>query len=265
MAGTKPEPYQQQLAIMNGCWTYADQAGYSGSGHPEDHRIEASRSPTIHCSCPCGSANTRNVYASSPAGSSRPRIIRCERRRASPQWTTCWAGASGSASFADIKRAGSTTSVFARTCKRSALGTRTRTGHLQLRLFRRIRRDRGQGVDARNILPPRKILTFLPEGFVNLHPHSVYADYGRVLLKICVSVRLASCPSSCRRSLHPQLYGGFTASMTTAKFWAQYAGRPIVLAEDLNFCETIWFVYRDEAAKHSYNIALGDEAGWAVL
>ena len=44
--------------------------------------------------------------------------------------------------------------------------------------------------------------------------------------------------------------------MTTAKFWAQYAGQPIVLAEDLDFCKTIWSVYRDEAAKRNHDIAL---------
>ena len=122
MAGTKPELYQRMLSEIAEYATYADQAATADSVTPNiTSRSKASRSPTIHCSCPCGSANTRNVYASSPAGSSRPRIIRCERRRASPQWTTCWAGASGSVSFADIKRAGSTTSVFARTCKRSAL------------------------------------------------------------------------------------------------------------------------------------------------
>ncbi len=53
--------------------------------------------------------------------------------------------------------------------------------------------------------------------------------------------------------------------MTTAKFWAQYAGRPIVLAEDLDFCKTIWSVYRDEAAKHGHDIAPGDEAGWGGI
>ena len=175
--------------------------------------------------------------------------------------TTCWAGASGSVSFADIKRAGSTTSVFARTCKRSALGSELGTGH-QPRLFRRIRRDRGQGVDARNILPPRKILDLPAGSFVNPHPHSVYADYGQ---GVAQDMRISEVGIAPRplQSPHPQLYGG--SSMTTAKFWAQYAGRPIVLAEDLNFCKTIWSVYRDEAAKHSHNIAPGDEAAGAVL
>ena len=106
--------------------------------------------------------------------------------------------------------------------------------------------------------------TFPPEGFVNPHLHSVYADYGRdVAQDMCVSeVGIAPWPL---QSPHPQLYGGFTASMTTAKFWAQYAERPIVLAEDLDFCKTIWSVYRDEAAKHGHDIAPGDEAGWGGL
>ena len=64
---------------------------------------------------------------------------------------------------------------------------------------------------------------------------------------------------------HPQLYGGFTASMTTAKFWARYVGRPIVLAEDLDICRTICSIYRDQAAAHGHEIAPGDEAGWGGL
>lgn len=64
---------------------------------------------------------------------------------------------------------------------------------------------------------------------------------------------------------HPQLYGDFTASMTTAKFWACYVGRPIVLAEDLYLCWTICSVYCDKAATHGHDIAPGDEAGWGGL
>ena len=109
-----------------------------------------------------------------------------------------------------------------------------------------------------------KYWTFPPEGFVNPHPHSVYADYGRGVAQDMRVSEVGIAPRPLQ-SPHPQLYGGFTASMTTAKFWAQYAGRPIVLAEDLDFCKTIWSVYRDEAAKHSHNIAPGDEAVWGGL
>jgi len=48
---------------------------------------------------------------------------------------------------------------------------------------------------------------------------------------------------------HPPLYGGFTHSMRTALFWAQYAGKPIVLASDLQFCKNLWRAYNEEAAK----------------
>lgn len=109
-----------------------------------------------------------------------------------------------------------------------------------------------------------KFWDFPPKDFVNPHPHSVYADYGQGVAADMTVSEIGIAPRPLQTP-HPQLYGGFTASMTTAKFWAQYAGRPIVLAEDLDFCRTIWSVYRDEAAKFGHDIAPGDEAGWGGL
>jgi alkanesulfonate monooxygenase SsuD/methylene tetrahydromethanopterin reductase-like flavin-dependent oxidoreductase (luciferase family) len=64
---------------------------------------------------------------------------------------------------------------------------------------------------------------------------------------------------------HPQLYGGFTHSLRTALFWAKYAGRPIVLASDLNFCQSLWNAYREEASRQGHAIKPGDEAAWGGL
>jgi alkanesulfonate monooxygenase SsuD/methylene tetrahydromethanopterin reductase-like flavin-dependent oxidoreductase (luciferase family) len=50
--------------------------------------------------------------------------------------------------------------------------------------------------------------------------------------------------------------------MRTALFWAQYGGKPIVLASDLQFCQRLWHGYREEAAKHGVNVQPGDEAAW---
>lgn len=62
---------------------------------------------------------------------------------------------------------------------------------------------------------------------------------------------------------HPPLYGGFTNSMRTAVFWAWYAGKPIVLASDLEFCRARWVAYREEAERWGHDIARGKEADGA--
>ena len=62
----------------------------------------------------------------------------------------------------------------------------------------------------------------------------VYTDYGEgvdpnmSINKIGIAPRPFQTP-------HPQLYGGFSASLRTAKFWAKYKGKPIVMSSDIDF------------------------------
>ena len=106
--------------------------------------------------------------------------------------------------------------------------------------------------------------SFPPDGFVNPHEHTVYTDYGAgVAADMAVSeVGIAPRPL---QYPHPPLYGGFTHSVRTAKFWARYAGKPIVLSDRLDFCRDLWRVYREEAEGHGHDIAAGEEAGWGGL
>jgi alkanesulfonate monooxygenase SsuD/methylene tetrahydromethanopterin reductase-like flavin-dependent oxidoreductase (luciferase family) len=64
---------------------------------------------------------------------------------------------------------------------------------------------------------------------------------------------------------HPPLYGGFTMSMSTALFWSQYGGTPIVLSDKLDFCEALWKTYREEAPKHGIEKQRGHEAAWGGI
>lgn len=106
--------------------------------------------------------------------------------------------------------------------------------------------------------------TFPPDDFVNPHTHTVYTDYGA---GVAADMRIGEIGIAPRplQYPHPPLYGGFTHSMRTAKFWAKYAGKPIVLTDKLDFCRDLWRVYRDEAARHGHDIAAGEEAGWGGL
>jgi alkanesulfonate monooxygenase SsuD/methylene tetrahydromethanopterin reductase-like flavin-dependent oxidoreductase (luciferase family) len=50
--------------------------------------------------------------------------------------------------------------------------------------------------------------------------------------------------------------------MSTVDFWAREGGKPIVLAEDLDFCETVWNRYADSAAKAGREVPREDIAAW---
>lgn len=61
---------------------------------------------------------------------------------------------------------------------------------------------------------------------------------------------------------HPKIYGGFAHSMRTIKMWAREGGKPIVQANDLDFCEVLWRAYSEEAEAAGHEIAKDDVAAW---
>ncbi len=102
-------------------------------------------------------------------------------------------------------------------------------------------------------------------GLTNPHPHSVYTHYGEGvdpdmrINKIGIAPRPFQTP-------HPQLYGGFSASLRTAKFWAKYKGKPIVMSSDIDFLKLLWEAYRKEAETlYDYTPRPGDIAAWGGL
>ena len=58
------------------------------------------------------------------------------------------------------------------------------------------------------------------------------------------------------------LYGGFSQSLTTAKFWARYKGRPIILSSNTEFLELLWKEWTEEAKIHGHDVQPGDQACW---
>ena len=109
-----------------------------------------------------------------------------------------------------------------------------------------------------------KFWQFPPEGMVNPHRHPVYSRYGQGVDDDMTIHEVGIAPRP-YQSPHPQLYGGFTASLRTAMFWARYRGKPIVLASDLDFCTLLWSKYREEAERHGHDITPGDEAAWGGI
>lgn len=108
-----------------------------------------------------------------------------------------------------------------------------------------------------------KFWNFPPKDFVNPHEHPVYTKYGQGV-DADMRVREIGIAPKPRQKEIP-LYGGFSASLRTAKFWAQHKGRPIVLAGDLDFLKLLWKEWGEEAKKHGHDFEPGDQACWGGL
>jgi hypothetical protein len=50
--------------------------------------------------------------------------------------------------------------------------------------------------------------------------------------------------------------------MRTVDMWAREGGKPIVLAEDLDFCETLWNYYGEAAKKAGRDVPQEERGAW---
>ncbi|MEQ1888794.1 MAG: LLM class flavin-dependent oxidoreductase [Alphaproteobacteria bacterium] len=105
-----------------------------------------------------------------------------------------------------------------------------------------------------------KYWNFPTPGFKNPHEHAVYHKYGQGVDAQMNFSEIGIAPKPKQKEI--PLYGGFSASIRTAKFWAKYKGKPIVLAQDLEFCKMLWKEWGDEAHRHGHAFEPGDEACW---
>ncbi len=105
--------------------------------------------------------------------------------------------------------------------------------------------------------------TFPPAGFVNPHPHPVYTRFGRGVDADMRVDEIGIAPRPLQAEI--PLYGGFSASLRTAKFWARYKGRPIVLSGNTEFLQLLWREWREEAEAHGHHVPPGEEACWGGI
>lgn len=105
--------------------------------------------------------------------------------------------------------------------------------------------------------------TFPPKGFVNPHEHPVYARYGRGVSQDMSIAEVGIAPRPLQDEI--PLYGGFSASLRTAKFWARHKGRPIVLSDNVEFLELLWREWRKVAEQHGHDVPPGREACWGGI
>ena len=105
--------------------------------------------------------------------------------------------------------------------------------------------------------------TFPPTDFVNPHPHPVYTRFGRGVDADMRVDEIGIAPRPLQAEI--PLYGGFSASLRTAKFWARYKGRPIVLSGNTEFLQLLWREWRDEAEAYGHDVPSGEEACWGGI
>ena len=104
---------------------------------------------------------------------------------------------------------------------------------------------------------------FPPKDFVNPHPHPVYTRFGRGVNADMRVGEIGIAPRPLQGEI--PLYGGFSASLRTAKFWARYKGRPIVLSGNTEFLELLWREWREEAEAWGHDVPSGQEACWGGI
>jgi alkanesulfonate monooxygenase SsuD/methylene tetrahydromethanopterin reductase-like flavin-dependent oxidoreductase (luciferase family) len=104
--------------------------------------------------------------------------------------------------------------------------------------------------------------TFPPKNLVQKHP--IYNDCGAGVDPDGKVNQIGIAPHP-YQDPHPPLYGAFAHSLRTIKFWAREGGKPIVLANDLDFAEMLWNAYAEEAEGAGREVAHEDVAAWGGL
>lgn len=104
---------------------------------------------------------------------------------------------------------------------------------------------------------------FPPEGFVNPHDHPAYRNYGAGVGADMSVQEIGIAPRPYQDNI--PLYGGFSQSLRTAKFWAKYKGKPIVLSGNTDFLQLLWKEWEEEARSHGHDVAPGEQACWGGI
>jgi alkanesulfonate monooxygenase SsuD/methylene tetrahydromethanopterin reductase-like flavin-dependent oxidoreductase (luciferase family) len=107
-----------------------------------------------------------------------------------------------------------------------------------------------------------KYWTFPPNDLVQ--KHSAYVKFGKGVGEDGRITRIGIAPRPYQKP-HPKIYGAFAHSMRTVRFWAREGGKPIVLANNLDFCEGLWQAYQEEADKAGRSVAHEDVAAWGGI
>ena len=107
-----------------------------------------------------------------------------------------------------------------------------------------------------------KYWRFPPKDLVQAH--SAYLKFGKGVEPDGRVSKIGIAPRPYQKP-YPKLYGAFAHSMRTVRFWAREGGKPIVLANNLEFCRDLWDAYKEEADKAGRSVAEEDIAAWGGI
>ncbi|MFL2526120.1 MAG: LLM class flavin-dependent oxidoreductase [Candidatus Azotimanducaceae bacterium] len=265
MAGRKPELYQRMLSEIAQYAEFADQAGYFGFGHPEHHlQIEGFEISND----PCLMAMWLGSH------SKKMKVITCGFvSTANNPLQTAEKIATLDHMLGGRFGVGLVRGYQARWVENykvlpelNAVGpwnAKTEADDMNREYFAEFVDIVVTALKSETMNYQGKFWSFPPKDFVNPHDHPVYSDYGQGVDKNMAISEIGIAPKPLQDEI--PLYGGFSQSLTTAKFWAKYKGKPIVLSGNTDFLELLWKEWSDEAERHGHTVEQGKQACWGGI
>jgi len=265
MAGRKPELYQRMLSEIAQYAEFADQAGYFGFGHPEHHlQIEGFEISND----PCLMAMWLGSH------SKKMKVITCGFvSTANNPLQTAEKIATLDHMLGGRFGVGLVRGYQARWVENykvlpelNAVGpwnAKTEADDINREYFAEFVDIVVTALKSETMNYQGKYWSFPPKDFVNPHDHPVYSNYGQGVDNNMAISEIGIAPKPLQNEI--PLYGGFSQSLTTAKFWAKYKGRPIVLSGNTDFLELLWKEWSDEAQRHGHIVEQGKQACWGGI
>jgi len=265
MAGRKPELYQRMLSEIAQYAEFADEAGYFGFGHPEHHLqiegFEISNDPCLMAMwlgshtkrmkiITCGFVSTaNNPLQTAEKISTLDHMLQGRFgvglvRGYQARWVENY-------------------KVLPELNAVGPWNAKTEADEINREYFSEFVDIVVSALNNETINYQGKYWSFPPKDFVNPHDHPVYSDYGQGVAKDMSISEVGIAPKPYQAEI--PLYGGFSQSLTTAKFWAKYKGKPIILSGNTEFLEILWQEWTEEAQRHGHTVEPGNQACWGGI
>ena len=265
MAGRKPELYQRMLSEIAQYAEFADKAGYFGFGHPEHHLqiegFEISNDPCLMAMwlgshtermkvITCGFVSTaNNPLQTAEKISTLDHMLQGRFgvglvRGYQARWVENY-------------------KVLPQLNAVGPWNAKTEADESNRQYFAEFVDIVVTALTNETINYQGEFWSFPPKDFVNPHEHPVYSNYGQGVSPDMSISEVGIAPKPYQSEI--PLYGGFSQSLTTAKFWAKYKGKPIVLSGNTDFLEVLWREWSDEAERHGHQVVPGQQACWGGI
>jgi len=265
MAGKDAERYRRMLAELAETVSLADELGYFGFGHPEHHLqiegMEASNDPCLMSmwigshsknlrAIPCGFVSTTN----------NP-LVTAEKIAT----LDCMLGGRLGVGMVRGYQA-RWLDNFRIQPQLQAVGpwnAKTQTDEDNREYFAEFVEIVVRALREDTFQHRGKYWNFPSPGFKNPHEHPVYTRYGQGVSDDMSVAEVGIAPRPLQQEI--PLYGGFSHSLRSAKFWARYKGKPIVLANNTDFLQLLWQEWGTEAQRLGVDYRPGEQACWGGI